>query len=215
MRAMSADSLIRVGRRDVRRKRGSRWTDGWLASIPLLAAARAVFSSARHFFRSLRGGADGRFVVPVSEAQVARPAAFRGMPVLVARSDGRARCVACELCARVCPAACIDVEADPEAGDGLDGRPLRFELDMGRCIFCGLCEEACPVEAIVMSPHVENAAFERAALRYSLEQLLVPSELLEPRLRFLRERREASGEGTVPLLRLVASNDGGAPSEAP
>lgn len=55
-------------------------------------------------------------------------------------------CVSCHLCARICPAVCIDMDGHVEA-DGVK-RLHKFDIDLGRCIYCGYCEEVCPVDAI-------------------------------------------------------------------
>jgi NADH-quinone oxidoreductase subunit I len=166
---------------------------GWLerSYVPMLAKGLSV--TARHFFRNLRGFATGRrtdFVVQFPEERVAHPDAFRGMPVLVARDDGRPRCVACGLCEFACPTRCIDIVPEELTDDPIERGPARFDLDLSRCMFCGLCEESCPEEAIVMSPVVELAGFDRASMHYSKEQLLVPASLVERRLEFLRREYE-------------------------
>ena len=70
------------------------------------------------------------------------PSSFRGRPVLV-EEEGVERCVACGLCARVCPALAIEVQAS-ETELAKERYPVKFEINMLRCIFCGFCEEACP-----------------------------------------------------------------------
>lgn len=55
-------------------------------------------------------------------------------------------CISCHLCARVCPAVCIEMEGHVKE----DGSKYlhRFDVDLGRCIYCGYCEEVCPVDCI-------------------------------------------------------------------
>ncbi len=164
--------------------------------VPLLV--KGLMTTARHFFRNLRGFATGRnrtdFVVQYPEERVDYPDAFRGMPVLVALPDGRPRCVACGLCEFACPTKCIDIVAGELEGAGIERYPETFDIDMSRCMFCGLCEEACPEEAIVMSREVEIAGFDRASMHFTKEQLLVPAELLERRLAFLRGEYDREDE---------------------
>lgn len=52
------------------------------------------------------------------------------------------RCIACGICARTCPAACIVVETEA----GADKKPIlkSYRIDMTKCLYCGLCAEACP-----------------------------------------------------------------------
>ena len=52
----------------------------------------------------------------------------------------------------------------------------------------------CPEEAIVMSREVEISTFERRAMVFSKEQLLVPEDLLGRRLDFLRSEYDRSHE---------------------
>jgi NADH-quinone oxidoreductase subunit I len=78
--------------------------------------------------------------------------ANRGKHVLTQRPDGRPQCIACNLCATVCPAKVIEIEAGFDATDAAHPTfPRRFEIDYSRCVFCGLCVEACPEDAIRMA----------------------------------------------------------------
>ena len=79
---------------------------------------------------------------------------FRGLPSLRADPDtGEALCVACGLCARICPTSCLEMHVIPsEEGDRELGE---FILRSGRCMFCGLCSQVCPVDAITMSREYE------------------------------------------------------------
>jgi NADH-quinone oxidoreductase subunit I len=115
------------------------------------------------------------------------PASFRGRPVLV-EEKGVERCVACGLCARVCPALAIEVQGS-ETELWKERYPVRFEINMLRCIFCGFCEEVCPEEAIVMSQDFELTFASQEEAIYAKDRLLVPAEELKERLAFLRENR--------------------------
>src|SRR4051812_10353375 len=62
---------------------------------------------------------------------------FRGM--LTFHID---ECIACDLCVRACPSACIDLESvRNEAGKKVI---QNYTIDFGKCNWCRLCEEACP-----------------------------------------------------------------------
>ena len=81
----------------------------------------------------------------------------RGKHVLTQRPDGRPQCIACNMCATVCPAKVIEIEAGFDLNDRAHPKfPVRFEIDYSRCIFCGLCVEACPEDAIRMVKDVPN-----------------------------------------------------------
>lgn len=95
---------------------------------------------------------------------------FRGLPAL--RSDpetDEALCVACGLCARICPTSCLEMnvvaseEGDRELGE--------FILRSGRCLFCGMCAQVCPVDAITMSGEYELATLDREGMIYTKTEL--------------------------------------------
>jgi NADH-quinone oxidoreductase subunit I len=115
------------------------------------------------------------------------PAAFRGRPVLV-EEEGVERCVACGLCARVCPALAIEVQA-AETDLAKERYPVKFEINMLRCIFCGFCEEACPEEAIIMSDEYELAFLNTEDAIFGMDRLLMSTDRLKTRLEFLRRAR--------------------------
>lgn len=99
---------------------------------------------------------------------------WRGRIVLTRDPDGQERCVACNLCAAVCPVDCISLQATEDE----NGRryPDFFRINFSRCIFCGLCEDACPTYAIQLIPDFEMAEFNRPNLVYEKEDLLISGE---------------------------------------
>ncbi len=83
----------------------------------------------------------------------------RGKHVLTQRPDGSPQCIACNMCATVCPAKVIEIEAGFDIDDPAHPKyPVRFEIDYSRCVFCGLCIEACPEDAIRMEQDVPALA---------------------------------------------------------
>ncbi len=100
---------------------------------------------------------------------------FRGRPQLELDRQGRAKCVACTLCATVCPPGAIRIE--PAEGPDHEKYPAAFVIDLSRCIFCGFCQEACPKGAIRLSRLYELAEYERADLIYDKERLKAGAEL--------------------------------------
>jgi NADH-quinone oxidoreductase subunit I len=114
-------------------------------------------------------------------------ASYRGRPVLV-EEQGVERCVACGLCARVCPALAIEVQA-AETELEKERYPVRFEINMLRCIFCGFCEEACPEEAIIMSDEYELTFTRVEDAIFGKDRLLMSTDRLKTRLEFLRRAR--------------------------
>jgi NADH-quinone oxidoreductase subunit I len=96
---------------------------------------------------------------------------FRGVQALLTDPEtGDTKCVACMLCATICPSRCITVvgEQTPEGRS----RPATFDLDLSHCIFCGLCEEVCPEAAIVMTRHYELATYDKSDFFLSKEKLI-------------------------------------------
>jgi NADH-quinone oxidoreductase subunit I len=83
--------------------------------------------------------------------------ANRGKHILTQRPDGRPQCIACNMCATVCPAKVIEIDAAFDPNDPVHPKyPARFEIDYSRCVFCGLCVEACPEDAIRMVKEVPD-----------------------------------------------------------
>ncbi len=159
----------------IRRKDLTLWQRTYIPEI-----VKGMVLTMRQMFRP-------KFTRQYPEERWNPPASFRGRPVLVSE-EGIERCVACGLCARVCPALAIEVQAG-ESELSKERYPERFEINMLRCIFCGFCEEACPEEAIVMSDeyelvfrHPEDAIFDK-------DKLLMSNDRLARRLAFLRSSR--------------------------
>ena len=128
-----------------------------------------------------------KFTRQYPEEKWTPPPSFRGRPVLV-EENGVERCVACGLCARVCPALAIEVQAS-ESPYWKERYPVKFEINMLRCIFCGFCEEVCPEEAIVMSQDYELTFTRQQDGLFGKDKLLTPAEKLKDRLEFLRSNR--------------------------
>ncbi len=94
---------------------------------------------------------------------------WRGRHLLLQDDTDRIKCVACMLCATVCPAQCIYIEpTEDEKGK----YPDTYRIDLGRCIFCGLCIDACPKEAIRMTQTYELAEYTREDMILDKEKLL-------------------------------------------
>ncbi|QJC33425.1 NADH-quinone oxidoreductase subunit NuoI [Enterobacteriaceae endosymbiont of Donacia clavipes] len=99
---------------------------------------------------------------------------YRGRIILTSDSDNNEKCVACSLCAVVCPVGCITLKKAIKK----NGRsyPLFFRINISRCIFCGFCEEACPTGAIQLIPDFELCEFDRKNLIYEKNDLLINNQ---------------------------------------
>lgn len=148
-------------------------------------AIRGVVITTSHFFRNLLGTRDTNpqvvartgpnlvSTVAYPEEKTAYSPTYRGLHRLVPRDDGRPRCVACYMCATVCPAQCIYIEAGEYQGEGIEKYPVRFEIDELRCIVCGFCVEACPKDAIRMDTGTHApAVLDRSLAVFDKEALL-------------------------------------------
>jgi NADH-quinone oxidoreductase subunit I len=98
----------------------------------------------------------------------------RGKHVLTQRLDGRPQCIACNMCATVCPAKVIEIEAGYDPTDLAHPKfPVRFEIDYSRCVFCGLCVEACPEDAIRMAKETpELCSDDRRQMWLTMDEML-------------------------------------------
>ena len=104
---------------------------------------------------------------------------FRGLHTLNRDTQGRELCVACELCAKVCPTKCITViPMEDDTGKGITDRIAKvYQIDLVWCLFCGFCEDACPTTAIRMGREYELACFSLDCAVADKKRLLEPSEI--------------------------------------
>jgi NADH-quinone oxidoreductase subunit I len=159
----------------------------WYQKLYVPEVLRGLAVTGRHFFRNFFGARDetpdhtyrkgtfGNQVVTLQypEEKMPYPEGFRGLHRLVPREDGKPRCVACYMCATVCPAQCIYIEAGEYEDDPVEKYPTSFVIDELRCIVCGLCVEACPKDAIRMDTFVHTPPeYTREGFVYPIERLL-------------------------------------------
>lgn len=88
-------------------------------------------------------------------------------------------CIVCDLCAKICPVDCIDIEAikaTEAIGQTSDGTTKRlyaakFDIDMAKCMYCGLCTVVCPTECITMTNTYDRTVFELSDLIYEFSDM--------------------------------------------
>ena len=140
----------------VERKRLSLWERTYLPQI-----ISGLYITIKNFFAP-------KVTLEYPDQRPVIPDGYRGAPVLVRDSDGRQKCVSCQLCEFVCPSKAIKVtpSAIPEDSEYafIEKGPSQFKIDMSRCIFCGYCQEACPEQAIVMGAEYSINAYTREGL---------------------------------------------------
>ena len=102
---------------------------------------------------------------------------FRGAPRLnLDPEDGSSLCIACDLCAQVCPADCIEVGSirrEVREGEKVNKKKVltTFIYDTSRCMFCNLCVEACPTDCLELTQSFELAVYHRSGFRWDREML--------------------------------------------
>ena len=168
-------------RRAVRDTRRAYWNEptlGWWERAYIFEVLRGLSITGGIFLRNMgrwirgRKGAVTAYYPEEIRADYARH--NRGKHILTQRPDGRPQCIACNLCATVCPARVIEIEAVFDPDDPAHPKsPSRFEIDYSRCIFCGFCVEVCPEDAIRMVPQVPGLPVpDRSNLWLGREELL-------------------------------------------
>ncbi len=153
---------------------------------------KGIALTTKHFLRNLFGERDANpnvidrkglatiTTVNYPEEKVDYPPGYRGLHRLVPREDGKPRCVACYMCATICPAQCIYIEAGEYGGDDehaesrvIEKYPKQFVIDELRCIVCGLCVDACPKDAIRMDTYTHvPSEYNRQGFVYDIPKLL-------------------------------------------
>jgi NADH-quinone oxidoreductase subunit I len=106
-------------------------------------------------------------------------------------------CIVCDLCAKVCPVNCIDIEsikATEAIGQTSDGATKRlyaakFDIDMAKCMYCGLCTIVCPTECITMTNQYDRSVVELKDLNYAFSDM-TPEMATEKRREFELQQAE-------------------------
>jgi len=80
-------------------------------------------------------------------------------------------CVACTMCARVCPDYCITVEGHDT---GYKRIVTRYDFVMEWCCFCGLCQDICPTQTLSLAAEFDYARPARRPFFYDREVMLRP-----------------------------------------
>lgn len=72
------------------------------------------------------------------------------------------KCIACELCKRVCPVGAISMAKDKVETGGFVLKS--YSIDYKKCIFCGNCYNYCPSMAITSGKEFELACCDKEDL---------------------------------------------------
>ncbi len=115
-------------------------------------------------------------------------------------------CIVCDLCAKICPVDCIEIEsikATGAIGQTSDGSTKRlyapkFDIDMAKCLYCGLCTVVCPTECITMTNQYDRSVTNISELTYRFSDMS-PEEAEEKRkeLALQQAERQAAKEAAA------------------
>ena len=97
---------------------------------------------------------------------------WRGLHKLEVDEKGELKCVACGLCACICPSEAITIV--PYEEEGKTRYPKKFVINELRCIFCGFCQEACPNGAIMLTEVYDYIDYNREDFIFDIEKLKTP-----------------------------------------
>ncbi len=106
-------------------------------------------------------------------------------------------CIVCDLCAKICPVNCIDIEsikATEAIGTTSDGSVKRlyaakFDIDMAKCMYCGLCTTVCPTECIIMTDQYDKSVPKLNELIYEFSEMQA-EEAEKHRLALAKQQEE-------------------------
>lgn len=115
-------------------------------------------------------------------------------------------CIVCDLCAKICPVDCIEIEAikaTEDIGKTSDGTTKRlyaakFDIDMAKCMFCGLCTIVCPTECIIMTDEYDVSLDSVEAMNYHFSTMTPEeAEINRQKLAVVEAEKKAAKEAAL------------------
>jgi NADH-quinone oxidoreductase subunit I len=131
------------------------------------------------------------FVKPIVTVQYPREKIqmsprYRGYPQFVIDPETQThKCIACEMCSRICPSQLITVAGTKFPGEK-QKRATKYIHEHQYCSLCGLCAEVCPTKALEYSQVYRLAG-------YSREDFVIDHLIL------LQKRQNAAGLAATPV----------------
>lgn len=106
-------------------------------------------------------------------------------------------CIVCDLCAKVCPVNCIEIDAikaTEDIGITSDGTKKRlyaatFNIDLAKCCYCGLCTTVCPTDCLTMTKVYDFAEVDIKNMIYHFSDMS-PEQAEEKRQKLARQQAE-------------------------
>jgi formate hydrogenlyase subunit 6/NADH:ubiquinone oxidoreductase subunit I len=131
------------------------------------------------------------FVKPIVTVQYPRQKIqmsprYRGYPQFIINPETQThKCIACEMCARICPSQLITVEGIKFPG-AKQKVATKYIHAHQYCSLCGLCVEVCPTSALEFSAEYRLAGYRR-------EDCVIDHLIL------LQQRQQAAGLPVTPI----------------
>ncbi len=130
----------------------------WFENIfhAVRTVTHALWVSVRYWIRTYdpkRGTFTEQYEYPEKPLEVA--GRFRGYHRFDLTS-----CIACERCARDCPASCIYIGKE-KIPQRKGFRITSFTIDYTKCMFCAICTESCPADCIFMGSTYDLSCYSR------------------------------------------------------
>ena len=173
----------------VERKRLSFWERLYLPQI-----VSGLFITLKNIFKP-------RVTLEYPDQSPTLPVGYRGAPTLVKDSEGREKCVSCQLCEFVCPSKAIRVTPGAIDPNGeyshVEKAPKEFQINMLRCIFCGLCQEACPEKAIVLQNEFSINGYSRGEFVRNKAALYAAGGVLPDKIKKWKKVRDNAELGGI------------------
>ncbi|MEB3851732.1 MAG: NADH-quinone oxidoreductase subunit NuoI [Desulfurococcales archaeon] len=112
-----------------------------------------------------------RFTLHYPREYIRLKPGYRGFIVL-----NKAKCIMCESCARICPAAAMKMVRFQAPDPRRPGKMKLYKypvINYQRCIFCGYCVDVCPTEALRHVPAHDVVYYNLEEMDLNLEQFQV------------------------------------------
>jgi formate hydrogenlyase subunit 6/NADH:ubiquinone oxidoreductase subunit I len=115
-------------------------------------------------------------------------------------------CIVCDLCAKICPVNCIEIEAikaTEDIGITSDGTKKRlyagvFNIDIAKCCFCGLCTAVCPTDCLTMTKVYDFPETDIRNMIYHFSDLS-PAEAQEKKALYEKQQAEIAAAKAAAL----------------
>lgn len=125
-------------------------------------------------------------------------------------------CIVCDLCAKICPVNCIEIEsikATEDIGITSDGTKKRlyaatFNIDLAKCCFCGLCTTVCPTDCLTMTKVYDFSEVDIKNMIYHFSDLS-PEQAEEKRQKFENQQAELAAAKAAAMAAKQAGKPGG------